>query len=80
MPEDQAGAAMVRELGLPEPRPPATLAPAGLPSPTLMPRAPAFTSLPCYLPLTDPLLLPLVPRPPAGVPPTHTPSASLSTR
>ena len=38
MPEDQAGAAMVRELGLPEPRPPATLAPAGLPSPTLMPR------------------------------------------
>ena len=38
MPEDQAGAAMVRERGLPEPQPPATLAPAALPSPALMPR------------------------------------------
>lgn len=33
MPEDQAGTAMVREQGLPEPQSPATPAPAGLPCP-----------------------------------------------
>lgn len=68
MPEDQAGAAMVRERGLPEPQPPATLAPAGLPLPSFdAPSAPAFTSPPCYLPFGDPLLLPLGLRPPAVV-------------
>lgn len=58
MPEDQAGTAMVREQGLSEPQPPATLAPAGLPFPSS-----GAPSAPClYL---SPLLSPRWPAPPS---------------
>lgn len=68
MPEDQAGTAMVREQGLPEPQPPATLVPTGLPLPSSgAPSALCFTLPPCYRPLGGLLLLPRVPRPPAVV-------------
>lgn len=68
MPEDQTGSAMVRERGLPEPRPPATLAPTGLPLPSSdAPSAPCLYLTPCYRLFIDPLLVPRVPSPPAGV-------------